>query len=123
MKLNNEYELVRKILLKIKDKFNINLLEDNVLIDNICVICVDNVRIAMSIIAKNFYGKCDEKLQKIAVIGTNGKTTTSHIIASILKENDKKVGVIGTNGIYIGDERLPSSFTTPDPIELHYTFC
>ena len=33
MKLNNEYELVRKILLKIKDKFNINLLEDNVLID------------------------------------------------------------------------------------------
>ncbi|MBE5734890.1 MAG: UDP-N-acetylmuramoyl-L-alanyl-D-glutamate--2,6-diaminopimelate ligase [Clostridiales bacterium] len=106
----------------IKNGAVVLVVEDNVSIENICVICVDNVRVAMSIIAKNFYGKCDEKLQKIAVVGTNGKTTTSHIIASILKENDKKVGVIGTNGIYIGNERLPSSFTTPDPIELHYTF-
>ena len=88
----------------------------------VCNIVVDNVRRSMSVMAKQFYHKSDEKLQKIAIVGTNGKTTTSHIIANILYNSGKKVGVIGTNGVYIMGERLPSSMTTPDPIELHYIF-
>ncbi len=89
---------------------------------NVCNIVVDNVRRVMSIMAKNYYQRSDEMLQKIAIVGTNGKTTTSHIIANILSVCDKKVGIIGTNGIYIGSDRLPTNFTTPDPIELHYIF-
>ncbi len=88
----------------------------------VCNIVVSNVRRAMSIMAKNFYGKSDEKLQKIAIVGTNGKTTTTYILANILRHYDKKVGVIGTNGVDINGDRLPLSFTTPDPIELHYIF-
>ncbi len=83
-------------------------------------IIVDNVRIAMALMAKNFYGRADEKLTKVAIIGTNGKTTTSYIIANIMSKTDKKVGVIGTNGIYIDGDYLPSNMTTPDPIELYY---
>lgn len=89
---------------------------------NCITIVVDNTRIAMSIMARNFYGVSDEKVKKIAVVGTNGKTTTVSVIAEILKSAGKKVGVIGTNGVYINGSFLPNNFTTPDPIELHYMF-
>lgn len=88
----------------------------------ITVIKVKDVRIAMSIIAKNFYNQCCDKMKIIGIVGTAGKTTTSIIIANLLKENDKKIGIIGTNGIYIGDIKLNNNFTTPDPLELHYIF-
>ena len=67
-------------------------------------IVVDNVRQSMSIMAKNFYNKSDEKLQKIAIVGTNGKTTSSFVLGNILKHYGKKVGIIGTNGVYIDNE-------------------
>lgn len=96
--------------------------ESDLDIKNATVIIVENVRKSMSLIAKNFYNKCSDKLKIIGVVGTSGKTTTSMIIANILKQNDKNIGVIGTNGIFIGDTRLDNKFTTPDPLELHYVF-
>jgi len=90
--------------------------------DNIVQIIVKDVRVSMSIMAGNFYGNSHKRLEKIAIIGTNGKTTTATVIANILSISDKKVGIIGTNGVYINGERLPNNFTTPDPIELHYIF-
>ncbi|MBQ3047433.1 MAG: UDP-N-acetylmuramoyl-L-alanyl-D-glutamate--2,6-diaminopimelate ligase, partial [Clostridia bacterium] len=89
---------------------------------DVCQIIVDDVRIAMSIMAKNFYYKSDEKLKKVAIVGTNGKTTSSFILQNILSLAGYNVGVIGTNGVYINGEFLPSNLTTPDPIELHYIF-
>ena len=59
-------------------------------IKNATVVVVKNIRKAMSIIAKNFYHKCCDKLKLIGVIGTSGKTTTSMIIAKLLSKNDKK---------------------------------
>lgn len=88
---------------------------------NCTQIIVDDSRIAMSIISKNFFKNPQKNLKIIALVGTNGKTTTSFIIDNILKENNKNVGIIGTNGIYIDNIKLPNSFTTPDPIELYYT--
>ena len=86
-------------------------------------ILVKNSRIAMAQIAKNFYDKADEKLKIVSIVGTNGKTTTSMVIARILRDCGKSVGVIGTNGVYFDDElSLPCDLTTPDPIELHYIF-
>jgi len=90
--------------------------------ENCINVVVEDVRLAMSIMAKNYYEKSDEKLKKVAVVGTNGKTSTCFILQSILKEGGYKVGVIGTNGVYINGQYLPSSLTTPDPIELHYIF-
>ena len=86
------------------------------------IILVKDVRVAMAQMAKNFYDKSDEKLKKVAVVGTNGKTSTCFIMESILREAGFKVGVIGTNGIYINGQFLPNNLTTPDPIELHYIF-
>ena len=89
---------------------------------SITQIIVKDTRIAMSIIASNFYGNADKKLKIIGVLGTNGKTTTTHVIASILKSVGENCGVIGTNGIFYADKFIEPTLTTPDPIELHKTF-
>jgi len=81
-------------------------------------IVVENVRIAMSQIASNFYSNVDKKMKLIAVVGTNGKTTTSHFIYNILKNSGVKCGLIGTLGTYYLDKYIEPTLTTPDPIEL-----
>lgn len=81
-------------------------------------IVVGDVRCAMAIIAANFYGNPQQKLKIIGITGTSGKTSTSYIMQHILNFNSKKVGVIGTSGIFIGSKKLAATLTTPDSIEL-----
>jgi len=80
---------------------------------------VDNARKAMSSISAKFYefDKC--KIKFIGITGTNGKTTTAFTTRHILQNLGKRVGMIGTEGVYIGDLKLPATLTTPDPIQLH----
>lgn len=85
-------------------------------------IIVENVRKAMGIIASEFYGKVDKKLKIIGVTGTNGKTTTSHLIYQILTYNGKACGLIGTLGTFYLGKSIEPSLTTPDPIDLHAQF-
>ncbi len=85
-------------------------------------IVVDDTRSAMSIIAKNFYDGCVDKLKVITVVGTNGKTSTSYILEAILNKAGYNTAVIGTNGIYFNGQKHANNLTTPDPIELHYWF-
>jgi len=82
----------------------------------------DNAREQMSLLAKKFYNNACDKLKIIGITGTNGKTTTSHMIAHILRKAGKKVGLIGTLGASINGKPIPSTLTTPDPIELHSIF-
>lgn len=82
-------------------------------------VIVPDTRRAMALIAKNFYG-CADKLKIISVVGTNGKTSTSFILESILSKAGYNTAVIGTNGIYFNGQRHESALTTPDPIALHY---
>jgi len=96
--------------------------EEDLEIKNATVVVVKDVRIAMSVIAKNYYNKCCDRMKIVGIIGTSGKTTTSILIANILSKIDKNIGVIGTNGIFIGNLKLENKFTTPDPLELHYVF-
>ncbi|MCL2323302.1 MAG: UDP-N-acetylmuramoyl-L-alanyl-D-glutamate--2,6-diaminopimelate ligase [Oscillospiraceae bacterium] len=83
---------------------------------------VENARIALSQMSKNFYGKSDERLKIIGVTGTKGKTTTTYLIKSVLKTFGKKVGLIGTIANYIDDEKIDSTSTTPESLELHKLF-
>jgi UDP-N-acetylmuramoyl-L-alanyl-D-glutamate--2,6-diaminopimelate ligase len=53
------------------------------------------------------------------VTGTNGKTSTTHLIKSILEANGEKVGLIGTIEYKIGDEVIPATHTTPESLELN----
>lgn len=83
------------------------------------IIKVDDARVAFSLASKNFFGKACDSLCMIGVTGTNGKTTTTHIISQILEAGDCKVGIIGTEGIKYNGRVIESGMTTPDPYFLH----
>lgn len=85
-------------------------------------IVVEDVRAVMSIAAKNFFDCCVDRLKVISIVGTNGKTSTSYVLDSILSKAGYKTAVIGTNGVFINGQKYPCQLTTPDPIELHSWF-
>lgn len=85
-------------------------------------ILVENSKIALSKIAGNLYKNVLEKLKIISVIGTNGKTTTTYFIKDMLQFLGFNVGVIGTSGIFINNEKLPAKLTTPDTLDLFLLF-
>ena len=80
-------------------------------------VMVEDVRTAVSYIAAEYFGRPAEKLMMLGITGTKGKTTTSFLLKSILDEAGYKTGLIGTVCSMIGDETLPNTLTTPDPIE------
>ena len=82
---------------------------------NIPQIVVSSTRKALSKVFSCFYDNPQKKLKIIGLTGTNGKTTTSFLIKSILEESGKKVGLIGTQGAFIGKQFFQTGLTTPDP--------
>lgn len=84
------------------------------------VIEVENPRAALADLSSAFYGRPSEKLTVIGVTGTDGKTTTTHLIRHLLLETGWQVGVLNT--VYIGwgrtEENSPYSNTTPDSPEV-----
>ena len=89
---------------------------------NLCQIIVKDARVALSIISSEFFDNCHKKMKIIGVTGTNGKTTTTHLITSILANNGVKCGLIGTIGVFYSGKFIEPSLTTPDPIILHKIF-
>lgn len=77
------------------------------------VIYVKNSRRTMAQIASRFYGNPSRSFALIGVTGTNGKTTITYLIKSILEAAGKHVGIIGTNQNIIGDKVLVTQSTTP----------
>ena len=90
--------------------------------ENITVLKVDNSRVALAELAAAWYGHPAEKLTTIGVTGTKGKTTTTHMIKSVLEAAGRKVGMIGTNGIYFLGHHQETANTTPESYELQKTF-
>ena len=85
------------------------------------VIELSNARKDMATIAAGIYGNPEAKLAITGVTGTNGKTTTTHMLRSIFIDAGKSVGVIGTLGTYLGEEHLPGARTTPESTDLYAT--
>ncbi|MFQ7701429.1 MAG: Mur ligase family protein, partial [Christensenellaceae bacterium] len=83
---------------------------------------VPDSRAAMGLIASAFYDRAAEKLKIIGITGTNGKTTTSYMLVSVLRRAGKTVAVVGTLGIYYGKKQIAPELTTPDPLFLHKMF-
>ena len=73
-------------------------------------------------VAGAFYGYPDRKLQLIGVTGTNGKTTSTYLVKSILESAGHKVGLIGTITNLIKDRPLATHNTTPGVLELQKLF-
>ena len=78
----------------------------------------ENTRMAWAQICANWFGHPASRLKMIGVTGTNGKTTTTSLIKSMLEHEGHKVGLIGTIHNLIGDRVLPARHTTPDPYDL-----
>ena len=75
---------------------------------------VEHGRQALALAARTFYGKLDEKLGLTGITGTNGKTTTSYLIDSILRAAGKTTALIGTIEYHLPD-RASCRPPTPPP--------
>ncbi len=82
------------------------------------IIVVKNSRKALAAIAARFYRNPSEKLFMIGITGTNGKTTTSYLIESILSSAGFKIGVIGTINYRYSGKAFKNPVTTPESLDL-----
>ena len=89
------------------------IVTDRTLPKNISHIVVDDVRTALTLASIAFFENKLDRLKKVAITGTNGKTTTSILIGAILSYAKNKIVTIGTNGIFIDKEVFDNNTTTP----------
>lgn len=83
---------------------------------------VASSRRALAQMAANYFGHPAKEMKMIGITGTNGKTTTTYLIKTILEAQGCKVGLIGTNQNMIGEEIIPTERTTPESFELQQLF-
>ena len=82
-----------------------------------------NARHALAMAAANWYGHPADSMTMIGVTGTNGKTTVTYLLKTVLEKTlGAKVGLIGTIQNMIGDKVLDTERTTPESIELQKLF-
>jgi UDP-N-acetylmuramoyl-L-alanyl-D-glutamate--2,6-diaminopimelate ligase len=79
---------------------------------------VREARKALAVTAANFFGHPAEALQLVAVTGTNGKTTTSSLVDSIVKACGAKTGLFGTIAYHTPLGEYPAPNTTPESVDL-----
>ena len=82
------------------------------------VVWVRDSRYALGLLASQFYGNPSQRLTMIGVTGTNGKTTVTHLIRTLMKEAGRSTGLVGTVGYFIGSNFTPALHTTPGAVEL-----
>lgn len=85
-------------------------------------LAVPNTRAAMPLLAAMLYGFPSRELDLIGVTGTNGKTTTTYMIESILRTWGERVGLIGTLGALVNGRPIPLERTTPEAPDLQRLF-
>ena len=81
-------------------------------------VVVEDARAALGLVGAAFYGHPSRKLRVIGVTGTNGKTTTTYMIRSILQRAGHTVGLIGTIETVVGNRSSASERTTPQSLDL-----
>ncbi|MBP8200566.1 MAG: UDP-N-acetylmuramyl-tripeptide synthetase, partial [Nitrospira sp.] len=83
---------------------------------------VQDSRAALGVLGSRFYGDPSAALRMIGVTGTNGKTTTTYVVKTMLEAAQRQVGLIGTVAYLVGKESIPASHTTPGALELQKLF-
>lgn len=84
-----------------------------------CLISTDDVQALLGKMASRFYGLPSTKLHVAGITGTNGKTTTTYLIESMLNAAGRKAGVIGTISYRYGGLEFKADNTTPGATEAH----
>jgi UDP-N-acetylmuramoyl-L-alanyl-D-glutamate--2,6-diaminopimelate ligase len=85
-------------------------------------VIVPDAREALALLSCGFFDAPSEKLKVVGVTGTNGKTTITYQVKSILENNKEKVGLIGTIAYFVGKEKLAATNTTPESLDLQKMF-
>ena len=75
---------------------------------------VEDARLALALLAATFYQHPSAEMQVVGVTGTNGKSTTAYLVASIFEAARIRCGVVGTVGYRIGDQVREATRTTPE---------
>lgn len=81
-------------------------------------VLVADVRVAMAAVSELFFDSPSQKLKLIGVTGTNGKTTTTHLLEAVMAAQNYQTGLLGTVKYKIGAESLPVMATTPEAPDL-----
>jgi len=86
------------------------------------VLVVPEPRAVVGDVAALVYGRASRALTMLGITGTNGKTTTAHLLDSALRALGRVTGLIGTVETRIGEERFKSVRTTPESVDLQALF-
>src|SRR6202163_1924843 len=81
-------------------------------------VLVEDARLALAVLAAAFYRHPSADMQVVGITGTNGKTTTAYLVASIFDAAGIRCGILGTVGYRIGDEMREATRTTPEAPEV-----
>ena len=92
--------------------------QDHAPLTGIATVVVPDTRRALSRLSAAFYGYPSRTMPVVGVTGTNGKTTTAHLIAALLQAGGVACGLIGTLGASFEERRWPLDNTTPLALEL-----
>lgn len=85
-------------------------------------VVVADARVAMARMSAGFFGDPGNDLMLLGVTGTNGKTTTTFLLESILRADGRTTGLIGTVETRIAGKRKPGVRTTPESLDLQRLF-
>ena len=86
---------------------------------NVTYVQVADSAQALGVIASNFYARPSAQLQLVAVTGTNGKTSTVHLLAGLFRKLGYRVGMLSTIHNQVHTQTLPTTLTTPDAIQIN----
>ena len=88
-------------------------------VEGVTYVQVSSTEGAVGPVATVFFGEPTKKLKLIGVTGTNGKTTIATLLYNMFRKFGHRCGLLSTVCNYIEDKAIPTSHTTPDPIELN----
>ena len=86
-------------------------------------VLVASTRLALAQLGANWFGHPADAMKIIGITGTNGKTTSTYLLKSVLERAaGARVGLIGTIQNMVGNKVLHTERTTPESFELHRLF-
>ncbi|MGE5484947.1 MAG: UDP-N-acetylmuramoyl-L-alanyl-D-glutamate--2,6-diaminopimelate ligase [Ignavibacteriales bacterium] len=90
--------------------------------DGVPLVLVPDSRRALALLSSHFYGHPSKNMRVIGVTGTNGKTTTTHLVRWVLARAGREAGLIGTIENVVCGRSLPVERTTPEALDLQRLF-
>jgi UDP-N-acetylmuramoyl-L-alanyl-D-glutamate--2,6-diaminopimelate ligase len=81
-------------------------------------VLVSNTREALALLSNRFYDYPWRKMKLVGITGTNGKTTITYLVRSLLQQDNRKVGLVGTIAYWIDRQKIDAPNTTPESLDL-----